>query len=425
MAETTEAFVGIDVAKLRNAVAVADAGRDGEVRFHGEVDASPESMRRLAAKLAGKHQRLALLLRGRPDRLRPAPADHRPRPRLRRGRALADPEEAGRAGQDQPPRRAHPGAPAARRRADPDLGPGHRPRGGARPGAGARGRGGGRRRPKKRQVAPSCCATAGSSRARELGRPRTELAGRRSASSTRPSRSCCRRASRASRLAEERLARLDRADRGVPADLEPRAAGRGAAGAARRRPPHGGDVRGRGRRLPPLRQPAPADGLPRPGAVGALDRREGAARRDHQGRQRPGAAPAGRGRLDLPPPAAGGKAKLPKLERVSPKGPRDRVEGADPADGPLPGAHGAGQEDDRDLHRDRARDGRVHVGRSRGRRGRPDAGRADARGATRQYLAHGPGARPRRGTLVRRYVADPFDARWQTEAAPDEYTGMR
>ena len=58
MAETTEAFVGIDVAKLRNAVAVADAGRDGEVRFYGEVDASPESMRRLAAKLASKHERL-------------------------------------------------------------------------------------------------------------------------------------------------------------------------------------------------------------------------------------------------------------------------------------------------------------------------------------------------------------------------------
>src|SRR3954451_12894419 len=58
MAETTEAFVGIDVAKLRNAVAVADAGRDGEVRFYGEVDASAESMRRLAAKLAGKYERL-------------------------------------------------------------------------------------------------------------------------------------------------------------------------------------------------------------------------------------------------------------------------------------------------------------------------------------------------------------------------------
>ena len=58
MVETKEAFVGIDVAKLRNAVAVADAGRDGEVRFYGEVDASPESMRRLAARLAGKYQRL-------------------------------------------------------------------------------------------------------------------------------------------------------------------------------------------------------------------------------------------------------------------------------------------------------------------------------------------------------------------------------
>ena len=32
MAEMREAFVGIDVAKLRNAVAVADAGRDGRAR---------------------------------------------------------------------------------------------------------------------------------------------------------------------------------------------------------------------------------------------------------------------------------------------------------------------------------------------------------------------------------------------------------
>ncbi len=58
MAEDKEAFIGIDVAKPRNAVAVADAGRDGEVRFHGEADASPESMRRLAAKLAAKYDRL-------------------------------------------------------------------------------------------------------------------------------------------------------------------------------------------------------------------------------------------------------------------------------------------------------------------------------------------------------------------------------
>jgi transposase len=58
MAEVKEAFVGIDVAKLRNAVAVADAGRDGEVRYFGEVDASPDSMRRLAAKLTAKYDQL-------------------------------------------------------------------------------------------------------------------------------------------------------------------------------------------------------------------------------------------------------------------------------------------------------------------------------------------------------------------------------
>ena len=33
MADYREAFIGIDVAKLRNAIAIADAGRDGEVRF--------------------------------------------------------------------------------------------------------------------------------------------------------------------------------------------------------------------------------------------------------------------------------------------------------------------------------------------------------------------------------------------------------
>ena len=38
MAEVREAFVGIEFAKLRDAVAVADAGRDGEARFYGEPE---------------------------------------------------------------------------------------------------------------------------------------------------------------------------------------------------------------------------------------------------------------------------------------------------------------------------------------------------------------------------------------------------
>jgi hypothetical protein len=44
MGEGGEVFVGIDVAKMRNAVAIADGGRGGEVRYVGEVEASDESM---------------------------------------------------------------------------------------------------------------------------------------------------------------------------------------------------------------------------------------------------------------------------------------------------------------------------------------------------------------------------------------------
>ncbi len=52
MADCRKAFIGIDVAKLRNAIAIADAGRDGEVRFFGEVDASGSSMRHVVQRIA-------------------------------------------------------------------------------------------------------------------------------------------------------------------------------------------------------------------------------------------------------------------------------------------------------------------------------------------------------------------------------------
>jgi transposase len=58
MTAPKEVFVGIDVAKLRNAVAIAEAGRDGEIRYMGEFDASAESMTRLIRKLAAKHGKL-------------------------------------------------------------------------------------------------------------------------------------------------------------------------------------------------------------------------------------------------------------------------------------------------------------------------------------------------------------------------------
>ena len=58
MGEYTEVFIGIDAAKARNAVAVAEGGRGGEVRYLGEVDASEQGMRRVVARIAAKYDRV-------------------------------------------------------------------------------------------------------------------------------------------------------------------------------------------------------------------------------------------------------------------------------------------------------------------------------------------------------------------------------
>jgi transposase len=58
MGHDSEAFVAFDTSKLRNAVAVADAGRAGEVRFLGEFENSAAATAKLVRKLAGKYARL-------------------------------------------------------------------------------------------------------------------------------------------------------------------------------------------------------------------------------------------------------------------------------------------------------------------------------------------------------------------------------
>lgn len=58
MGDYSEAFVGIDVAKLKNAVAIADGERNGEVRYLGEVDASAVSMARIVKRIAAKYERV-------------------------------------------------------------------------------------------------------------------------------------------------------------------------------------------------------------------------------------------------------------------------------------------------------------------------------------------------------------------------------
>jgi transposase len=54
----TEVFVGIDTSKLRNAIAIAEAGRNGEVRYLGEIDNTQAATRKLVAKLAQRFQKL-------------------------------------------------------------------------------------------------------------------------------------------------------------------------------------------------------------------------------------------------------------------------------------------------------------------------------------------------------------------------------
>src|SRR5437899_4245150 len=58
MGDYSEAFVGIDTSKLRNAVAIADAGRGGEVRFLGEFENSAAATAKMVKKLAAQHRRL-------------------------------------------------------------------------------------------------------------------------------------------------------------------------------------------------------------------------------------------------------------------------------------------------------------------------------------------------------------------------------
>jgi transposase len=56
--DSINAFVGLDVHKETIAVAIADAGRDGEVRFWGTIPNTAHHLQRVAEKLAALHGRL-------------------------------------------------------------------------------------------------------------------------------------------------------------------------------------------------------------------------------------------------------------------------------------------------------------------------------------------------------------------------------
>lgn len=55
----SSAFIGLDTHKKTIAVAIADDGREGEVRFYGTIDNDPPAVTKLVKKLAGKYDRLS------------------------------------------------------------------------------------------------------------------------------------------------------------------------------------------------------------------------------------------------------------------------------------------------------------------------------------------------------------------------------
>jgi transposase len=52
------AYVGFDTSKAKHAVAVAEGGREGEVRYFGEIEASPAAVERLVRKLERTYKTL-------------------------------------------------------------------------------------------------------------------------------------------------------------------------------------------------------------------------------------------------------------------------------------------------------------------------------------------------------------------------------
>ena len=58
MPQKSKVFVGLDTSKLKISVALAEEGRQGEIRFLGEIDNTPEAVQRLVSKLAGRHSEL-------------------------------------------------------------------------------------------------------------------------------------------------------------------------------------------------------------------------------------------------------------------------------------------------------------------------------------------------------------------------------
>jgi hypothetical protein len=100
MKKYSELFIAFDTAKKKHAVAGADVGREGDIRYLGEIDSSSTAIEKVLGKLAQRYTTLRVCYEAGPTGYglyRQVCALG-----LYRRRALAHPTEARRADQDQP-----------------------------------------------------------------------------------------------------------------------------------------------------------------------------------------------------------------------------------------------------------------------------------------------------------------------------------
>ena len=342
MGNHSEAFVAFDTSKLRNAVAIADAGRAGEVRFLGEIENTGAATAKLVRKLAAKYRRLTFCYEAGPTGyglyrqikslghecmvVAPSLIPKKPGDRVKTNRRDAlSLVKLLRAGEltavwvPDPRHEAMRDLTRARETAVMDL------------------------RCKRQQVSAFLLRQGLHYPGQEdldqgahdwLASQKLEHA---------EQRIVFEEMLLAMRQAQERIERLEQAIRAAVPDwslaevVTALMAMRGIDLISAT------DVPGGDRRSVAVSNAAEADGVSRPGAVGGFDRRHDQARPHHQGRQPAGAPHSGGVRLELSASAAGGRSKAGEGRGGAASGSRDRLEGAVPAERALPGADPEGQ----------------------------------------------------------------------------------
>src|SRR3954447_6094124 len=365
MQQDSAVFVGLDTSKIKISVALAEEGRQGEVRFLGDIDHTPEAVRRLVTKLAGKYGRLLFCYEAGPTGyglqrqisalghdcavIAPSLIPKRPGERVKTNRRDAIPlARLHRAGEltriwvPDPGHEAVRELVRAREAAMADL-------------------------RTKRQHLQSFLLRHG--RIYSGSRPWTQVHARwlSNLSFEHPAQYLVLREYRqGTDHAEPRLERLTQHVAEVVSSwsMAPVVEAYQASlpSPARCRLSDGGHLRGGDRGCAPFRNPAAAHGLSRPGALGTLNRRAGLARLHHQGWQPTSAEGADRGRLDLPLPSSREPALAGQTGEPADRRPGNRLEGSVASVRALSPPDGGGQTPDRSHHRHCAGDGGLSVG---------------------------------------------------------------